>query len=74
MNKSANATEFTNGYYLSRVLRNLGLMHVRKVSSQISLCRPHNLFRDDTFRFSSIFIFKEVPHYRKSSLGGKCRP
>ncbi|KAH3791858.1 hypothetical protein DPMN_145349, partial [Dreissena polymorpha] len=25
--RSANATEFTNSYYLSRILRNLGLMH-----------------------------------------------
>ncbi|KAH3742397.1 hypothetical protein DPMN_049139 [Dreissena polymorpha] len=27
MQKSAKATEFTNGYYLCRVLRKLGIMH-----------------------------------------------
>ena len=27
------------------------IMHVRKVSSQISLCSPHKLISDDTFRF-----------------------
>ena len=59
---------------VSRALRKLGIMHVRKVLSQISLCSPHRLIRDDTFRFYGIFSFKEVPPYRKSSLGGKCRP
>ena len=29
----------------------LGLMLVRKVSTQISLCSPHILIRDDTFSF-----------------------
>ncbi|KAH3841716.1 hypothetical protein DPMN_115190 [Dreissena polymorpha] len=62
------------GSHLSRVLRKLGLMHVRKKLSQISLCSPHRLIRDDTFRVYGIFRLKEVPFYRKSNLSGKCRP
>ena len=31
-------------------------MHVRKVSSQISLCSPHKLIMDDTFHFWSGFM------------------
>ena len=61
--------------YMSRVLgRKRGLMHVRKMSSQISLRSPHRLIRDDTFRFYGIFSFKEVTPHRKSRLGEKCRP
>ncbi|KAH3857003.1 hypothetical protein DPMN_099600 [Dreissena polymorpha] len=46
---------------LSLVLRKLGLMHVRKVSSEISLCSPHRLFRDDTFRLNLIFSKEGLP-------------
>ena len=43
------------GYYMSRVLRKLGIIQVRKVSS---LCGLHRLIRNDTFRFYNIFSFK----------------
>ncbi|KAH3788786.1 hypothetical protein DPMN_166934 [Dreissena polymorpha] len=59
---------------MSRVLRKLGLMLVRKVLSQISLCALLRLIRDDTFRFNGIFRLKEVSFYQKSSLSEKCRP
>ncbi|KAH3828051.1 hypothetical protein DPMN_130000 [Dreissena polymorpha] len=42
--------------YLRRALRKEGLMHVRKVSSKISLCRPYMPIRDDTIR-SHVFCF-----------------
>ena len=60
--------------HTSRVLRKLGLMHVRKVSSQISLCSPHRLIKNDTFRFNGNLSFKKISAFRKSSLGGKCLP
>ena len=41
---------------MSLDLGKLGLTHVRKVSSLISLCSPHRLIRDDTFRLNWIFI------------------
>jgi len=74
MQKSANATEFTNGYYLCRVLRKLGIMHVRKVSSQISLLSSHRLIRDDTFRQKLIFAKKGLHFNKKCHKSGKCRP
>ena len=43
---------------MSHVLRKLDKMHVRKVSSQISLCSPHRLIQDDTFRLNWIFAKK----------------
>ena len=43
------------------------LMPVRKVSSQISLCSPHKLIRDDTFRFYVIFCYKKVSSKQKYS-------
>ena len=46
---------------MSRVLRKLGIMQVRKVSSQISLCRPNRLIRDDTFRLNWIFAKERLP-------------
>ena len=46
----------------------LGLMHVCKVSSQISLCSLHSLIRDDTFRFFGFFRFNSL------FLDGKCHP
>ena len=45
---------------MCRVLRKLGIMHVCKVSSQISLCNPHRLIWDDTFRIYDIFRLNEV--------------
>ncbi|KAH3814357.1 hypothetical protein DPMN_142853 [Dreissena polymorpha] len=39
---------------MCRFLKKLGLMHVRKVSSQISLCSLHRLIRDDSFRLNLI--------------------
>ena len=48
-------------------------MHVRKEFSQISLCSPSRLIRNDTFRLYGTFRFNVVSSYRKSSLGGKCR-
>jgi hypothetical protein len=45
---------------MSLALEKLGLMHVRKVSSQISLCSTHRLIRRDTFRFNGIFRLQEV--------------
>ncbi|KAH3889499.1 hypothetical protein DPMN_013556 [Dreissena polymorpha] len=48
-------------FELCLVLRKLGLMHVRKVSSQISLCSPHRLIRDDTFRLNLFFGKEGLP-------------
>ncbi len=42
--------------YMSRVLRKLGIMHVRKVSSQISLCSPHRLIRTTLSTFMTFFV------------------
>ena len=39
---------------MSRVLRKLAIMHVRKVSSTISLCSPHRLIRDEIFRCNEV--------------------
>ena len=39
------------------------LMHVRKVLSKISLCSPHRLIRDNTFRFYGIFLFKVTSNW-----------
>jgi len=64
----------TRIHYMGLFLRKLGLMHVRNVSSEISLCSLDMLIRDDTLRCFGIFSFKEVPSYRKSSFGSKCRP
>ena len=36
------------------------LMHVRKVSSQISMCSSQRLIRDDTFRLNWIFVWKRT--------------
>ena len=57
-----------------RVLRKLGIMLVRKVSSQISLCSPHRLIRVDTFRLN--LIFAKMRHYlnEKFHKSGNCRP
>ena len=49
-----------NQEYMDRALWKRGLMHVRKVSSQISLSSPHMLIKDDTFRFYDIFPLKKV--------------
>ena len=46
-----------------------GLMHVRKVSSQISLRSSHSLIRDDTFRLKLIFLkidFHETKNIMKA--------
>ena len=45
--------------YKSRLRRHLGLIHVRKVSSQIRLSSLHRVIRDDTFRFNGFFRLKE---------------
>ena len=34
-----------------------GLMHVRKVSSQINLCSLHRLITDNTFSYYDFLIF-----------------
>ena len=52
---------------MSLALRKWGLMHVRKVPSQISLYSPHRLIRDDTFHYNGIFRFLQ-----KSTSKGKC--
>ena len=43
---------------MCHVLRKLGKMHVRKVSSQISMCSRHRLIWDDTFGLNWIFTKK----------------
>ena len=48
-------------YVLSLVQRKLGIMLVRKVSSQMSLFSPHRLIREDTLSYYGIFRSKEVP-------------
>ena len=50
-----------------------GVRHARKKSSQISLCSPHMLIRNDTFRFY-MFRLKKVSSKKKSNVGGECRP
>ena len=55
------------------LLEKRGLMHARKVSSQISLCISHRLFINDILRLYCIFPVRGVACYRKSILGGKCR-
>ena len=59
---------------MSCVLRKLGIMHVRKVSSQNSLCSLHRLIRDDTFRLNWIFAKKRLHLNKKCHKSGKCRP
>ena len=59
---------------MCRVLRKLGIMHVRKVSSQISLCSPHRLIRDDTFRLNWIFAKKRHHLNEKFHKSGNCHP
>ena len=49
----------------------LGIMLVLKLSSQISLCSPHRLIRDNNFRFYGIFCWNDVSSWRKSTLGEK---
>ena len=58
--RSKNNEHFQDIAYFSRVLRKLGIMLVRKLSSQISLCSPHRLIRDDNFRFYGIFRLNDV--------------
>ena len=59
--------------YMSLKLEKLGLMHVSKVSSQISISNPHRLIRGNTFFFYANFCLKEVSCKQKSSpsVGGK---
>jgi hypothetical protein len=57
-----------------RVLRQLGKMPVRKVSSPISLCSPHRLIRDDTFRLNWIFAKKRHHLNKIFHKSGNCRP
>ena len=57
-----------------RVLRKLGKMLVRKVSSQISLCSLHRLTRDDTFCLNWIFAKKRHHLNEKFHKSGNCRP
>jgi len=54
---------------LCRVLRKLGIMLVRKVSSQIS-----RLIRDDTLRLNWIFANKRLHLKEKCHKSGKCCP
>ena len=65
---------------MCRVLRKLGIMHVRKVSSQISLCSSHKVIKDDTFCLNWIFAkkrlhLKENCHFvrKVSSLISLCK-
>jgi hypothetical protein len=53
-------TSFIPKLYFSPALWTEGLMHVRKVSSQISLWIPHRLIRDNIYHFYDVFRFKEV--------------
>ena len=59
---------------LCRVLRKLGIMHERKVSSQISLCSPYRLIRDDSFRLNWIFAKKRDFSNETFHKSGNCRP
>ncbi|KAH3892175.1 hypothetical protein DPMN_016287 [Dreissena polymorpha] len=47
------------------------LMQVRKVSSQICLCRPHKLNRDDIFHFFGVFRIKGRLFLAKIQFRGK---
>ena len=54
--------------YMSLVLGKLGLTHVHKVWSQISLCRLHRLIRDSIFRFFGIFHLNEVSSKKNTAF------
>jgi hypothetical protein len=57
---------------MSRDLEKLGLIYVRKLPPQISLCSPHRLIRDNTFRLNWIFAKKRLSlneKYNKSCTG-----
>jgi hypothetical protein len=60
--------------YLSRALWKGGLRHVRKVSSQISLCSLHRQIRDHTFHLNWIFPKKRLSLTGKYHKSEKCRP
>ena len=45
---------------MSRNLGKLGLMHVRNVSSQITMCSTQKLILDDIFRLDWIFAKKRL--------------
>ena len=59
---------------VSRFEKKMGIMHVRKGSSQISLCSPHRLIRDDTFRLNWIFAKKKHQFNEKFNKSVNCRP
>ena len=44
-------------FHKSLVIGKLGLMHVCKGSSQISLCSKNILITDETFRLYCVFVF-----------------
>ena len=46
--------------YICHALWKGGLMHMRQVLSQISLCSPHRFIRENTFCFNNIFRLKKV--------------
>ena len=50
-----------------------GLMHVRKMSSQISLCSPLRMIRDDIFRLNRISAKKRLLLIIKYHKSGKCQ-
>ena len=49
-------------YKMGVALGKQGFMHVRKVSSQITLCSLHRLIMDGTFRFYDILSLKKVSY------------
>ena len=58
---------------MGRALRKRGLNHVRKVSSQISLCSLHRLIKDNTFRLNLIIAKKILSLNTKYNTSVKCR-
>ena len=60
-------------YHMSLVLIKLGLIQVRKVSSQISLCSLYMPIRDDAFRLNSVFAKERRPLNKNFHKNGNCR-
>ena len=71
MNISINICVIVN---VSHVLWKLGIMNICKVSTQISLCSPRMLIRDDTFRLHQISVQKRPLLNKQLNKSGKYRP
>ena len=57
---------------IAYILEERGLMNVRKVSTQMSLCSLHKLIRDDTFCLNWMYNKKKLTMNEKYNIGWKC--